>query len=42
MRADDLLDQGDLDGAAAWRRIIKAIEELASAVLLLHYNSIPS
>lgn len=24
MRADELLDQGDLDGAATWRRIIAA------------------
>ncbi len=23
MRADELLDKGDLDGAAAWRRIVK-------------------
>ena len=28
MRADELLDAGDLDGAAVWRRIIRAIEEL--------------
>ena len=28
MRADELLDQGDLDGAAVWRRIVKAVEEL--------------
>ena len=26
MRADELLDAGDLDGAATWRKIIKAIE----------------
>ena len=30
MRADELLEAGDLDGAATWRRVIKAIEELAS------------
>ena len=30
MRADELLEAGDLDGVATWRRIIKAIEELAS------------
>ena len=30
MRADELLEAGDLDGAAAWKRIIKAIEELKS------------
>ncbi len=28
MRADQLLDQGDLDGAAVWRRIKAAIEEM--------------
>ncbi len=28
MRADELLEAGDLDGAATWRRIIKAIEKL--------------
>ncbi len=28
MRADELLDAGDLDGAAVGRRIIEAIEEL--------------
>ena len=28
MRVDELLDKGDLDGAAVWRRIIRAIEEL--------------
>ena len=28
MRTDELLDAGDLDGAAAWRQIIRAIEEL--------------
>ena len=27
-RADELLDVGDLDGAAVWRRIVKAIEAL--------------
>ena len=30
MRADELLDKGDLDGAATWRRVIKAIEEARS------------
>ena len=30
MRADEMLEAGDLDGAATWRRIIKTIEELAS------------
>ncbi|MCH9052110.1 MAG: hypothetical protein IIA72_13685 [Proteobacteria bacterium] len=28
MRTDELLDAGDLDGAAVWRRIIRAIEKL--------------
>ncbi len=28
MRADELLDASDLDGATAWRQIIRAIEEL--------------
>ena len=28
MRADELLAQGDLDGAGTWRRVIQAIGEL--------------
>ena len=28
MRVDGFLEAGDLDGAAVWRRIIRAIEEL--------------
>ncbi len=28
MRADELLDEGDLDGASVWRRILKAIEQI--------------
>ncbi len=28
MRADAMLDKGDLDGAAAWKRILRAVEEL--------------
>jgi len=28
MRADELLAEGDIDGAATWRAIIRAIEEL--------------
>lgn len=28
MRADELLDRGDLDGAAVWRKIVKAVVEL--------------
>jgi hypothetical protein len=27
-RADELLEVGDLDGSAVWRRILAAIEEL--------------
>ena len=27
-RADDLLEEGDVDGAAVWRRILAAVEEL--------------
>jgi hypothetical protein len=27
-RADELLEEGDTDGAAIWRRILEAIEEL--------------
>ncbi len=28
MQADAMLDKGDLDGAAVWRRIMRAAEEL--------------
>ena len=28
MKADEMLDRGDLDGAAVWRRVVAAIEEL--------------
>ncbi len=28
MRADALLDKGDVDGYAVWRRILRAVEEL--------------
>jgi hypothetical protein len=31
MRADALLAEGDVDGAATWRAIIRAIEELQRA-----------
>ena len=27
-RADELLEDGDVDGAAVWRRILAAVEEL--------------
>ncbi len=30
MRADKLMDAGDMDGRAVWLRIVKAIEELLS------------
>ena len=30
MQADAMLDKGDLDGVATWRRIVKAVEELLS------------
>ena len=28
MRADAMLEAGDLDGYAVWKRIVKAVEEL--------------
>ncbi len=28
MRADAMLEKGDLDGRAVWWRIVKAVEEL--------------
>ena len=28
MRADEMLEKGDLDGYAVWRRILRAVEEL--------------
>ncbi len=30
MRADELMDAGDMEGRAVWIRIVKAIEELLS------------
>lgn len=30
-RADELLDAGDMEGSAVWRRVLKAIEELNRA-----------
>ena len=30
MRADELMDAGDMEGEAMWLRIVKAIEELLS------------
>ena len=32
MRVDELLDAGDMDGQAVWKRILAAIEELQSKV----------
>ena len=32
MRADAMLKEGDLAGAATWRRILKAVEELQGTV----------
>ena len=29
MKADAMLDKGDLDGAAVWRQIVAAVNELA-------------
>ena len=31
MRADAMLDKGDLDGYAVWKRILQAVEELRQA-----------
>ncbi len=31
MRADELLEQADLDGYAVWRRVLRAVEELQGA-----------
>ena len=30
MQADEMLERGDLDGQAVWKRILKAIDELLS------------
>ncbi len=30
MRADELLEKGDMEGRAVWKRIVKAIEEFQS------------
>ncbi len=32
MRADAMLEAGDLDGLAVWKRILKAVEELQGTV----------
>ncbi len=31
-RADELLEAGDLNGCAVWKRILRAVEELQGAV----------
>ena len=31
MRADELLEVGDLDGLAVWKRVLRAVEELQGA-----------
>ncbi len=31
MRADAMLEAGDLDGVAVWRRVLRAVEELQGA-----------
>ncbi len=31
MRADELLEAGDLDGYAVWKRILRAVRELQGA-----------
>ena len=33
MRADAMLDKGDLDGYAVWKRILRAVGELQRAAL---------
>ena len=30
MRADAMLEAGDLDGCAVWKRVLRAVEELLS------------
>ncbi len=32
MRADAMLDKGDLDGYGVWKRILRAVEELQRVV----------
>ncbi len=31
MKADAMLDKGDLDGDAVWKRILRAVEEVGGA-----------
>ena len=35
MRADELLDQGDIDGRSVWKRVVAAINELLAAHFLV-------
>ncbi len=32
MRADEMLEKGDLDGYAVWKRILRAVDELQGTV----------
>ena len=32
MKADAMLDKGDLDGAAVWRRVVAAVNEIQREV----------
>ncbi len=32
MRADAMLEKGDLDGCAVWKRVLRAVEELQGTV----------
>ncbi len=32
MRADAMLEAGDLDGLATWKRVLRAVEELQGTV----------
>ncbi len=33
MRADAMLEKGDLDGCAVWKRILRAVEELQREIV---------
>ena len=33
MRADAMLEKGDLNGYAVWKRVLRAVEELEGSVL---------
>ena len=34
MQADAMIEKGDLDGCAVWRRILRAVEDLQGAKVL--------